>query len=459
MRFACVHSSWVWFLAGAVPLLPTGAVRGDEAAMAKPAPVVRPAGGSWKYDVEILRSTSQYRVHLLQFRDSLYADPQGRLWLKVDLHFAPRSDLYYLCFSERILRSEDQGLSWHLVDGLWPGPRDTRSVLSDGTIVETGSHCFVNSDRWERYPIAEMDRLELQGYYVNRKQGENGFCSLLYDFWSRRSTDGGQTWTETPIHEKLPFFAYIASRHYQRVLDDRTVIAFFSGRPTADGPRSAYAVRSRDEGKTWELVTVADGKLSHVPEGFHETFPIVWRDGRIMALVRTQLGDVAYLVRSEDGGQTWSKPEKTPIVAKHPVPTLLRDGTIVVTYPRRFAPPFGVRARFTSDMGNTWSEEVLLRDNFEHADGLAHPLTVEMQDGTLFTVLQGDCLTDDKKYDHRILGVRWTRAYRPPIGPQLPTPARQAKFNYERRKQSPWQRAKQLGRGPMFLYPTTEKER
>jgi len=358
------------------------------------------------------------------------------------MHFADRSDFYYPQAAIHVLASKDGGLTWQFTGKPWPFQKITQSTLPDGTIVETGSHCYVDMDRWERYPSERIPELKEKGYYVKDMTNKGGYAALIYDLWMRRSTDGGKTWIAKPIYKQFGFLSYLVSRHYQQLLDDGTIVAFCSGRPTADGPRNAYIARSEDKGDTWQFVMLADGRLSPVRGGshvgFHETFPIVYPDGRMFVMIRTQLGDDAYFVTSDDGGKTWSKPHRSPIRAKHPVPALLRDGTIVVTYPRRWARPYGIRARFTSDRGKTWSDEVVIRDNFEIENGLAHPVTVEMSDGTLFTVMQGDKVVDDGKVQHFIFGSRWSRDYRNNVPPKLPEPPVRPKFNYDRVDKSPW---------------------
>jgi hypothetical protein len=138
-----------------------------------------------------------------------------------------------------------------------------------------------------------------------------------------------------------------------------------------------------------------------------------------------------YSVWSSDGGRTWTEPVQTPIRAKHPRPTALRDGTIVCSYQRRFAQPFGVCARFTADRGKTWSEEIILRDDIPISDGLSEANTVEFSDGTLFTAFGARQYDDEGRAWPFIGGCRWTHDYRRPYGPALEVPARSEKYNYD----------------------------
>jgi hypothetical protein len=416
------------------------------------------SAGPWKYSVEILVS-DQYQVGLPQEFDALYRDQNDHLWVRAYLHWTDEkyqgSDYYRPRSAQYTLISEDKGRTWERTDAPFPFSCK-RSVLSDGTIVE------VASNWWERHPIERKEELEKKGYHVRLDPRNEEFCSIIYDTWVRRSTDSGKTWEVQALHKKLPFFSYFVARHYQATLKDDVIVSFHYGMPKADDCRNSYVLRSEDKGVTWQLIMIADGTLSpaqhsgvKVPgkgnlycPGFGETFPVVYPDGRILAMVRTQLSGDAFVVRSMDGGKTWSAPEKSPIKEKHPTLTLLSDGVVVCTYPRRSEKPYGIGARFTSDMGKTWSGEVILRDEFEIEDGLAFPLTVEFSDGTLFTAVSGKKYVDTEieiangrksKVRQFLSGTRWTRDYRhtPTLDP--PRPPREPVDNWKYADRSPWE--------------------
>lgn len=397
----------------------------------------------WKCDVEIMMS-DQYLAKRNQSFDTLFCDKNDHLWVRVFLHWPDDdykvSDYYKPRSAEYTLISRDKGLTWQLTDA----PRPylcNRSVLPDGTIVE------LSSNWWERHPVAEKEELEKKGYEVRLDGANKDFCAIIYDTWVRRSTDGGKTWKVRALHKELPFFAYFVSRNYQATLKDGTILSFHYGKRTADNPRSAYVLRSEDAGKTWKLIMIADGRLSpNQPDGFGESFPVVYPDGRVMAMLRTSLSSDAYVVRSIDGGQTWSIPEKTPVQEKHPTLTALADGSVLCTYPRRHATPYGVRARFTSDLGKTWSEEVILRDDIEFSDGIAFPLTVELSDGTLFTTFTGKKHVDKPVRNGApsglnvyLAGTRWTRNYCRAPSLDLPRPPRETVQNWTLTDRDPWQ--------------------
>ena len=319
----------------------------------------------WKYDVDILRS----RQYEAMAQGQVHCDEDDNLWLHVGISFDAKTttDAYIAQETGVLLLSEDRGLTWTMTDRPHPRPPGAdRVTLPDGTIVTT------TSSGWVRYPRTEIERLRQQRYYVWDLGEELDFCAVHKDMWMSRSRDGGDTWA---------------------------------------------------------LITIADGTLSPSPVGFGETYPVVYGDGRVFVMVRTELGHHAYCVSSAAGGSTWTQPRKTPIRGKHPRPTLLRDGTILITYQRRFALPYGVRARFTPDHGETWSEEVIIRDDIPVSDGLHQPNTVEMSDGTLFTTFDAKKYYDDGTELPFVGGSRWTRTYRRPLGPKLAVPEPAEKYS------------------------------
>lgn len=82
---------------------------------------------------------------------------------------------------------------------------------------------------------------------------------------------------------------------------------------------------------------------------------------------------------------------------------------------------------------------MILRADFEFDDGLAWPLTVELPDGTLYTLMHGKRYMDDGDLRLVFFGSRWTRDYRRPAAPELPVPRVAPKVDDRQKvRASPW---------------------
>jgi sialidase-1 len=90
--------------------------------------------------------------------------------------------------------------------------------------------------------------------------------------------------------------------------------------------------------------------------------------------------------KSSDGGRTWSKPVQILGDLEGAPSHLLRhsSGMLIATYGRR-EPPFGIRAMFSRDNGQTWDAGHVIYENTISRD-LGYPATVELRDGKLATV-------------------------------------------------------------------------
>ena len=78
------------------------------------------------------------------------------------------------------------------------------------------------------------------------------------------------------------------------------------------------------------------------------------------------------------------------------------SGALVMTYGYRTA-PFGQRVAFSRDDGATWEHDWIIRDDGPDGD-LGYPSTVEMSDGSLFTVCYQKAAGDTKC---SLLWSRW----------------------------------------------------
>jgi len=135
------------------------------------------------------------------------------------------------------------------------------------------------------------------------------------------------------------------------------------------------------------------GAIENIPNGkgqfYNSCEPHAFQlpDGKIIVHIRVQNDCfTVYQSESTDGGKTFSAPhillERFGGSPAH----LMRhsSGTLVSTYGYRNA-PFGIRYMTSNDCGESWQTDLVLDDTAPSGD-LGYPATVELNDGTLYTV-------------------------------------------------------------------------
>jgi sialidase-1 len=171
--------------------------------------------------------------------------------------------------------------------------------------------------------------------------------------------------------------------------------------PVTDIPEwtRIYLLRSRDDGATWLVGPLLADDLDRQ---FSEPC-IVEVAGTLVVLIREERTGFIHQCVSVDGGVTWSAPAATPMWGCPPHVLLLTDGRLLCTYGHR-RPPFGIRACFSTDAGQTWDQarEVILRDDLPTAD-LGYPSTLEVSPGHFFTT----CYAADAAEVSGIEGIFW----------------------------------------------------
>ena len=221
--------------------------------------------------------------------------------------------------------------------------------------------------------------------------------------WTQRSDDGGKTW-----HEKKR--SPLSTPHGPIVLSDGRLLylgkQFPAGltRPFAD---VACAV-SEDNGDTWQEIGVVP-----LPEGtnidqFHEPHVAECADGTLRGYIRYHYpeeegGNLGiFQTKSTDGGKTWTMAEDMGIHGSPPHILKHSSGAWVMVYGWRH-PGYGQRAKISMDEGKTWGEELILRDDGPDGD-LGYPCSVELADGSIFTVYYQKAAAGEKT---SILWTKW----------------------------------------------------
>jgi hypothetical protein len=235
------------------------------------------------------------------------------------------------------IESADSGLTWSkprvVADSEWDDRNPAVGEMPDGTIVVAYGECSCYDQNGRYDPLV-------------------GRFRLVY----RTSGDGGLTWSE-PVDLVHPFGN--GGSPYGRIvtLPDGTALMSVYGGPR-DENRGLFTVGpskftdavgflvSRDDGRTW-------GDFHPIARGYNETTLLPLPSGEILAFARSDGDQHTALLRSSDGGNAWSEPERLTLGSQHPADAaLLPDGDVLVAYGSRLA-PFGVhvfRASPRSDL-------------------------------------------------------------------------------------------------------------
>ena len=218
-----------------------------------------------------------------------------------------------------------------------------------------------------------------------------------------RSSDQGYHWEKTPTIIPPPAgrTGVHADNHPPVRMPDGSFLKVMSMGP----PGAVGLYGSDDDGLTWYYLAEVGrdatglGRLTYanllrLPSGRLQCY-MLNIEGSCNAIVMSQSND----------GYVWSPPR--PIVRwgaspwrghrqpgdvasspgypfyRSPWPLLLEDDRLLVLFARR-RPPYGIGAIISQDEGQTWSEELILRDDGASPD-LGYPVATQLDNDTVFT--------------------------------------------------------------------------
>lgn len=231
----------------------------------------------------------------------------------------------------------------------------------------------------------------------------------LLGSWVMLSDDAGATWGE-PI--RVPLSAPHGPIRLQN--GDLLYLGKDFWSPDGQNVGRIAAARSADGGRSWQVVGTVPVCDKTDPANYHEPHAVELPSGRLIGMIRIQDHSGKSLTpagiptfslmqtESDDGGRTWTSAR--PLGFHGSPPHLLRhsSGTLVLTYGYRLE-PFGQRVAISRDDGATWEHDLILRDDGPNGD-LGYPATVELGDGSLFTVYYQKVTADEKC---SLLWSRW----------------------------------------------------
>jgi hypothetical protein len=118
-----------------------------------------------------------------------------------------------------------------------------------------------------------------------------------------------------------------------------------------------------------------------------EPHTIVLKSGKILVHIRVERQGYFTIYQSEslDGGKSFSKPHRLLDIKGGAPAHIIQDGdTIISTYGYRNE-PYGIRAMFSHDEGETWETDQIILDDAPNGD-LGYPSSVVLADGSILTV-------------------------------------------------------------------------
>jgi len=282
--------------------------------------------------------------------------------------------------------SYDRGETWSPPRVIQDSPIDDR----DAGIIKIGDNrllvSWFRSDT-RRYFSAFTDS--------RRKEYEEVFAKLddeqvkeLLGSWIMTSNDSGKTWS-------LPVRVPVSAPHGPVLLGSGNILYLGKDKGEMTVGKILCAI-SEDAGLTWKTVGEVPVLQGTDAANYHEPHVVELPSGRLIGMIRVQnyegksLEDVGIpsfsmmQTESDNGGHTWTTPR--PLGFHGSPPHLLRhsSGVLILTYGYRLK-PFGQRVAFSYDEGVTWDNDWIIRDDGPDGD-LGYPSTVELSDGSLFTV-------------------------------------------------------------------------
>ena len=310
--------------------------------------------------------------------------------------------------------SADDGRTWSAPRVIHDSPIDDRDA---GAVNLGGRKLLVSWFTSDTRPYAREDwcrkwlgEKELASWATVFKTWTDAMVRRHLGSWVMLSRDAGRTWSKPirapasaphgPIRLRSGDLLYLGKRYVTgwEEMNDGAIIA----------------ARSRDGGRTWKECGRVPVCAATDPANYHEPHAVELPSGRLLGAIRIEnhsgkdlgpSGIPSFSImqtESDDGGRTWTAAR--PLGFHGSPPHLLRhsSGVLILTYGYREA-PFGQRAAFSRDDGATWEYDWVIRDDGPDGD-LGYPSTVELADGSLFTVCYQKAAAGEKC---SLLWSRW----------------------------------------------------
>lgn len=289
-------------------------------------------------------------------------------------------------------RSKDGGETWTIEDAYKAG--QTASGNDHNIAKENAS-----------LPVAleeSMDNFTNPDFLITfvRHNNNDGPTHFYY------SNNKGAKWTGPYMFPDLGTSG-IANRPDYIVEGEKELSVFLTtAKSNKKEGRVAFA-KTTDGGVNWELVSW----ITDEQEGF-DIMPSSIRlsPTELLTVIRTRTGDrqdflTAY--RSTDNGKSWEKLRNPANDTGHggspPALVKLQDGRLALAYIFRSEYGSRVNVRFSSDNGENWSDEIVLRSGDGANRDAGYPQMVQRPDGKLVLIYYWNNANDKKTKPYRYI--------------------------------------------------------
>ena len=278
--------------------------------------------------------------------------------------------------------SHDGGRTWSAATALNDIPLDERDA---GIICLGGKKrllSFECIDSRKALPAArdQYGEAEASAWQAVTDEWTAAVVEQWVGAWIRLS-ENGEDWSE-------PVRTPVCTPHGPIRLRSGELLYLGNPFPPKDLRHPLTAFRSADDGRSWTWVATIPQAEGGTATDFTEPHVVELPSGKLVAMLRYG-GDrhvpfSLFQTESGDGGTTWTQPRQTDAHGAPPHLLLHSSGALVCTYGYR-RKPYGQRAMLSTDGGESWKVDIVLRDDGLD-DDLGYPSSVELPDGSILTV-------------------------------------------------------------------------
>lgn len=266
--------------------------------------------------------------------------------------------------------------------------------------------------RWLPHPDDEPRRLGMLYSVTDSSQNIRTFLKI--------SSDGGRTFGESILTTPEPGYNIVVSDRMTRLRSGRIVLpCSFTTDIDKVNHMVCFVYFSDDGGSTWRK---GGGEIDLPKRGAMEPDVVELRDGRLLMIMRNQLGTIS-ASHSGDGGETWSAPRSLAGIRSPEAPATIRvipaTGDLLLVWNDAYVPGADhggprtpLSAAISTDDGETWRPKRDLES--DPARTYAYTSLIFVRDRAVLSYWDEDRNTARYSSRFRSLPITWFYAAREP---------------------------------------------